>query len=542
MNDMNELQVSTLGWDTTYTTTFKVMNEKIAENSTYPVSFDNALSLNDMAKEKLSFRSFQNFEKFENGTRSNASAIIKGKWGQWKLEKNGNGGMIYLRLPVLSGTISYGEDSESLDDGYLIVIVQLSIESGSDSKKNVLLSSSEKYKVSIHSSDFPKMDKESLLADLVETVFKRYLNEEKVLDEFRYVFSTVDINTEAKGGFAWLQPSDVGYAVAVPALKPDDDTSLFSILCMTDNATVTPYTQESVDAGVFDGITAGANAVLCISPQKFCEHLLINAAMKMFIDTRESDYTYSTNGMELHNNKDITFKNVQISDDKKDLLIKANNFSIHLVNDYIRVEIIDASYKENLYTAYVTYEQKIKFDVINKEGKLVFAPKKGEEFEGTTRVSIEPSDLSEVLKWVGGGLDILGGVMLLSGAAIKGLAKIVTTATRVSAAVTDAAVVAEEASAATQAAVQGIRNGIRCGVPIANRLIAASAIAGVIGLPFTLIETIATEIGEDNFENVPSLESFAENFLGNFTWTGVEKTTLKGARLNDAFMLDFEIE
>lgn len=64
----------------------------------------------------------------------------------------------------------------------------------------------------------------------------------------------------------------------------------------------------------------------------------------------------------------------------------------------------------------------------------------------------------------------------------------------------------------------------------------------MIGLPFTLIEVIAVEIGNKQFDNLPSLEDFAGNFVSQIAWTGIEKTTLPGARINDALLMDFKLE
>ena len=77
---------------------------------------------------------------------------------------------------------------------------------------------------------------------------------------------------------------------------------------------------------------------------------------------------------------------------------------------------------------------------------------------------------------------------------------------------------------------------------VASKLLAASSVCAVIGLPFTLIEAIAVEIGKNKFDNVPSLEDFARNFVSEIAWTGIEKTTLLSARLSDALLMDFKLE
>lgn len=50
------------------------------------------------------------------------------------------------------------------------------------------------------------------------------------------------------------------------------------------------------------------------------------------------------------------------------------------------------------------------------------------------------------------------------------------------------------------------------------------------------------EIGKEKFDNVPFLEDFASNFVSEIAWTGIKKTTLLGARLSDALLMDFILE
>ncbi len=55
------------------------------------------------------------------------------------------------------------------------------------------------------------------------------------------------------------------------------------------------------------------------------------------------------------------------------------------------------------------------------------------------------------------------------------------------------------------------------------------------------VPTIMPE-ASNKFDNVPSLEDFARNFVSEIAWTGIEKTTLLSARLSDALLMDFKLE
>lgn len=541
--------VSTFGWDTSFTTTYDIVNKEIREKSTYPATFNNTTNVHAL----LDYLSGTNTESYYQLLKSTVdggnSVSLEGNWGQWQLNLRGNGNSIYMKLPVKNGKIALGDMEESLEGGYIIAEVTLHFESQKNetgpAKRALVLSAPEESQVTVTDHYFPKMDPDGTLELLVEGAFKRYLNTEKVLEQFRYVFSTVNINDKATGDFAWLKPSDTGYAVFVPGTQPKEAESMFSILCMTEGRTAPSYIQQSVDASIFQDKTTGANAVLCISPQKFCKKLLITAATRIIKGTSESDYTFSTNGMELHNTKEITFKDVKVSNnDTVDLSISANNFYIHLVNDHLELGIINAAYSKTMYNAYLTLHQKIAFDTKKVDNKTIFVLREGEEFNGELSAVVEPSKTAEIIKWVGVALDILSAVLVIGGATVKVIAKCTTTATSAAATITNAAVSSEEAAAATAAAVEGIAAGAgasRC-LTIGSRLLTAGSICAVFGLPFSLIEVISVELGKDKFDNVPSLEDFAKNFVSEIAWTGVEKTTLLGARLNDALLMDFKLE
>lgn len=540
---------STFGWDTSFTTTYEVVNREIREKSTYPATFSNETETHALL-DYLSGANTESYYQLLKPTFEKGSSVkLSGSWGQWQLELRGNGNSIYMRLPVTSGKIALGEMEESLDGGYIIAEVTLQYESQTDGtnpqKKLLTLTASEQSQVVITDHCFPGLDPEGTLELLVEGTFKKYLNTEKVLKQFRYVFSTVNINDKASGDFAWLKPSDTGYAVFVPGSNPTEAESMFSILCMTEGKTAPPHIQQSVDASIFHGRARNANAVLCISPQNFCKNLLITAATKMMTGTSTEDFTYSSDGLELHNKRQITFKNVEVAKgDTVDLAIKANNFSIRLVNDHLELGIINASYSKPLYNAYLTLHQKIAFDTQKKGDKTIFVLREGEEFNGELSAVVEPSTTSEILKWVGVALDILSAVLIIGAGTAKLLAKCATTASSATATISNAAVSSGEAAAATATAVEGIAKGAGAsrGLTVASKLLAASSVCAVIGLPFTLIEAIAVEIGNKKFDSVPSLEDFASNFVSEIAWTGIEKTTLLGARLNDALLMDFKLE
>lgn len=540
--------ITTFGWDTTFTTSYAVMNREIEKESTYPADFDNTANIHEILDYMSGNNEQSYYQLLKQNFTANSSTKLNGKWDQWKLETEGSGSMVFLRMPVNSGTIEYDGETGDLSNGCLIVKVDLSIEDqpADGESKQALTLKAPKKKAVVQSADFPSLDPESILVDLVRGAFERYLNTEKVLNQFRYVFSTVSVNDKATGDFAWLKPSDTGYAVSVPQSASKEEDCLFSVLCMTGNAKVSPLNQWAVDNYVLTNTTAGTDAVLCISPQKLCEKILITAATKTIVGSKAEDYEFSADGMQIHNKNKIVFKDVEVANGKKvDLNIEPLKFSLELNHDYLELQLLDVSYNEALYTTYLNLTQTIAFyaEYDKATNKTYFKVRDSDEFKGNLHVTVEPTETAEILKWVGVGIDIAASLLAISGLAVKAVAKCATTATAAAVEVANATVAADEIANATTAAISGIEAGAGASrsIMIANRLLTAATLLTAVGLPFSLVEVIAVSIGKGNFDEVPSLEDFAVNLLSSFTWTGIEKTTLIGARLNGAMLLDFKM-
>lgn len=531
--NINVNGVSTFNWDTTYTTSYKVINESIRKFSTSPTEFD----------------SRKKPELLTNLTDSpEVNLYVSGKWDQWSLYcLQGNGNSVFLKLPVKSGTIEMEIDINNkpekikgdLSDGYLIIETQLNIIRTSDTKSIVLGEKSE-MKVSVSEHNFPHIEKNSTLDICVDGIFNNYLNTEDVISQFKHVFATVSINDKATGDFAWLEPSDLSYAVFTPGDTGTEDNSIFSMLCMTDNKTAPESIQKSIDAEVFNGKNKEANAVLCISPQRFCEHILIETSKNLIQGSKNSDFEYSTDGMEIHNINDIVIKNVEVNDGKiKDLKISSGNYTIRVMNDYLEIFITDASYHEDLYNVYINFNQKLRFTTEQKNNIYYFLPVEGDYYNANIHVEVEPTKTGEIIQWVGVAFDIASALTLLTGAGLKAIAKITSTSTRAAVAAETSSIAATTATVVDAAA--NLAKGTTKGLSISNALMAGSTICGVLGLGLSLPTVIATAIAKKDFSNIPTLNEFSKKLLSNIKWTGVQDTELKGARLNNAFLMDFKV-
>lgn len=545
MKKANKLQgVSTFRWDTTYTTTYKMMNESIRKYSSSPTEFSNHNKPVSVRKalETGKLLDYQSVHKLLSSVSAQAAVFLDGTWDQWTLELMGNGNLIFMRLPIKTGTIEMpGIETGDLSGGYVVAQIKLQVIHTGSNEKSVVAGEEKtpEMEVGIYKCYFPKVEEGSYSDLLAEGTFKDYLNSEDVIEQFKYVFSTASINDKATGDFAWLTPSDLSYAVFAPDNGATEDNSLYSMLCMTDNSAVPSDIQKSVDSEVFKGITKEANAVLCISPQKFCEHVLIEASRSLIIDTLESDYAYSTDGMEVHNVNEIIMKNVEINDGKMvDLKIAPGNYCIRIMNDHLETSITDATYHENLYDVYISMNQKIGFETKKNGEDTIFIPIEGDYYNAVTHVEVEPTELGEILQWVGVAIELLSALLCVGGHVISKFAKVGTTATRATAEAATAGVVAEETAVAGTAA--GIASRTIKGLSIADALYIGGAVGGVIGLGLSITSAIAIAIANGKYEEIPTLENFSKNLLSQLKWTGIKEAELMGARLNDAFLLDFK--
>ncbi|WP_373146790.1 TULIP family P47-like protein [Bacteroides xylanisolvens] len=545
MKTTNKVQgVSTFRWDTTYTTTYKMMNESIRKYSSSPTEFSNHDKPVSISKalETGKLLNYQSVHKLLSSVSAQATVFLDGTWDQWTLELMGNGNLIFMRLPIKTGTIEMpGFETGDLSGGYVVAQIKLQvIHTGSDEKSVVLgEEKTPEMEVSIYKCCFPNVEEGSYSDLLAEGTFKDYLNSEDVIEQFKYVFSTASINDKATGDFAWLTPSDLSYAVFAPDSGATEENSLYSMLCMTDNNVAPPDIQKSVDSEVFKGITEEANAVLCISPQKFCEHVLIDASRGFIMDTLVSDYAYSTDGTEVYNVNDITMKNVVVDDGKKvDLQIKAGNYRIRIMNDHLETFITDATYHEDLYNVYITFNQNIGFETQKNGEDTIFIPKEGDYYDAVSHVSVEPTEMGETLQWVGIAFDILCGLLTIAGATLAIVARVGTTTTRVTVEAATASIAAE--TVAVEAAADGIATGVTAGVSITNKLFIGAGVCILLGVAFELAPKMAIALAYEKYDEIPTLENFSKNLLSQLKWTGIKEAELMGARLNDAFLLDFK--
>lgn len=533
--------VSTFGWDTTYTTTYKIINESICKHSTSPTDFNNhdkPVTLEN-AFASGRFLDYSTMHHLFSSVSETAPVFLSGEWKQWSLELLGNGNLIFMRLPIKSGYIELpGYGKGNLANGYIIAEIRLQI-IGVD-KKSIVLGNEPEMEVSIHRHFFPDIEAGSVMELLIDGAFKNYLNSKDVITQFKQVFCTVSINDKATGDFAWLTPSDLSYAVFAPDYEATENNCLYSMLCMTDNGKAPLEIQKSVDSEVFNGKTKGANAVLCISPQKFCAHVLMEASQKLILGSQASDYAYSISGTNLYNVKEITMKNVEINTGKMvDLKIAAGNYNIRIVNDHLETFITNATYSKPLYNVYINFNQKIGFETKESGKDTVFVPKEGDYFNAVTHVEIEPTESAKVLQWVGIGIDILSALLLIAGGVVGKLSKVASTGSRV---VVEADTAAVAISAVAPEVASAIVKGTTKGISVANALIIGGSVATLIGIGLSLTKTITLAIATKDYSKIPTLEKFAVNLLSKLKWEGVEDAKLLGARLNDAFLLDYEIE
>ena len=158
---------STFGWDTSFTTTYEVVNREIREKSTYPATFSNETDAHALL-DYLSGTNIESYYQLLKPTIQKGSSVkLTGSWGQWQLDLRGNGNSIYMKLPVTSGKIALGDMEGSLDGGYIIAEVTLQYEDRTDEtspqKRLLTLTAAEQSQVCITDHFFPGLDPDGTL-------------------------------------------------------------------------------------------------------------------------------------------------------------------------------------------------------------------------------------------------------------------------------------------------------------------------------------------------------------------------------------------
>ncbi len=324
---MNTL--STNNWDTAFGIKFKDANQAIINKASSPESF--------------------------SGTHEVLSIIytVNADFGNWQMN-GGSGSLLQLNLPLNSGTISGGSESDASFEGEatiqvsLAYIPQTSSESTTGTTNNLKIDLDKPVNV----LDVALTSGPSSAIDSISGALQDWLNDN--LQEFNHVFTAVNLNSEVdKGDFNWLKPTHIGYAIYTEGFDTVDDY-IFGVLAMTGN-TKGNNLSPVIDPNI---IPTDADAGFLISAPRVIEKMFEPHIESLFANAEDSDFDTQDDGMTIFNLNKLKFTEFKLEDGNsiKDACIDADgfNFSIGSGSVIIQFNGLKFTWKEG-YEVIVNY-------------------------------------------------------------------------------------------------------------------------------------------------------------------------------------------
>jgi hypothetical protein len=280
----NDHLTDTLNWDTVFAIPVTEVNKAIVQRKSSPASFDYT---------------------------SESGNTIRGSFGDWQVTEGGDGGLVWLAIPVanVTGTLAdFGDFSWA--KGTLIVEVRLAriphvetapsdqpasapqpthrvafkVRTKSDDPDDPVVSL--KTPIFLTDPSGPAVDTASL--DIVKAILpdlvKAWLNDH--LEDFTHVFATVELNDyiDQTATWAWCKPTYTDYAYTD---GPTPNTSIFGVLCMTGGREGTTQQIQQIDPYV---IPVGSIGGFLVSQQRLLEELMLPTLPMKWVHSTKEDY------------------------------------------------------------------------------------------------------------------------------------------------------------------------------------------------------------------------------------------------------------
>lgn len=552
-----DMAVTTNGWGAVNAAPYDVVNSSIQKQKCLPDGFTFTCSGSLFA---------MNINCTVSGTEDNTETPCK--WKEWKLIPGGSGQIVYMTCVVENAYAHIQMSNNAQSKVYNIsgsnIELSLNLKAVADASYNIKGCSGTAFKIIadedqavqvLDSTIFSNLDKDSdkILIDLLKDGFTTYLNNH--LSDFSAAFSVVMIGGEiakAQEDFQWMLPTDVSYAVE----QTNDGQNYFGVLTMIDNDKITSQSQQ-LDTRAFIKIPEGANSVLILSAEKFCKHILLPSAVNVITGSTKADFEISQDSLSITNNKDLQWDKFQLSDGSVvQPTLPKGSFDIHVESTYIVIEIVGMRYSpSNGITVVTNLTQKVQIDMVKKsDGTLALSvdPKSAYNYS-TINSSVEVAEwlkITEIILEATTAIaSIACGVGMLGE---KIAAKAVTTAVEGATAEVEMSASAiseavEESGAEVESAISGAAAEVSAGAAIKTTGFFASnyvkileaisgIIAGVSGVSCAIVE-LTKYIEQEQFDNLPSLNDFAQILLGNYAWPNLEDAKIINAKLSDSLLI-----
>lgn len=549
MNNISENSVSTFGWDTAYLASFPIVNKAIMAQKSFPSAFN-----------------------YKDAT----DITISGHWESWQLIPGGAGGDVQLICKATSGSASGLGLTGDLSDSEIIIQVNLKQVASSDPVNDPTATNQGTTQqlvvntqgvgvdpaVSVISTHYPKVNN-LLLQDVLNSVFKDYFNVH--INEFNHVFAVMNINEVAdKEGFQWVKPTNFQYAVASPE-NGDINHSVFGLIAMVENHPINPYMQQAVDVRALINLPQGANAAFVISESLVAQKMLLRGAVATIQGSKVSDFGFSKDGLSVTNITELLWGNFQTKHGVISPKIAANNIVIRADDTYIYLEIANAEYETSPgITVHMNLTQKFTYNAVKAQnGNYVFIP----DITGfgepqiTSNVSLSEgmviteiimdvvAVITSILCAVSGIAEAIDGVAEVATDVVANTAEVSLSADAIAGVAADSPeMVTIENEAGAEAADIGAADPEnasqiqKCGVFTSTKFRLATGLTAAISGSITGSIGIAKAVTQQEYNQIPALNTFAINCIGATKWPSLSNYTLLGANFQTSLVMGISMD
>lgn len=540
-------EVDTLGWDTAYIASYRVVNQAITAQKSHPTAFDHT---------------------------DTAGIRVQGQWKTWQLApaSGAGGGSVHMACTATSGSITLGQETGDLTDAVIMIEVTLAdivshtsagdptAKPGSGKPRKLVVNTNATGNGTavtvLTSSTYPKLTS-PLLLDLILGAMSNYFNAH--IGDFTHTFAIMDINEAADTeGFQWLKPTAYSYAVAEPARGGTLDNCAFGLTAMVDGNPIDPHQEQGIDTRALSGLPDGANSAFVISEQMVAKHMLLNGAISCLQGTTAADFTFSSDGKSVVNNKSVLWGHFKTDNGTISPRIDTGNFVLRADDTYVYVEISEATYSPSAgITVQMNLTQKFTFKLVQRtDNKYVFIPDITGLGSPDVKVNVSLSKELQITQLITGIVAAVAGVLVAVSGIGALLAAEADVAVDAGANAADIAVDGAAADAVAEANPVELNAANGAGAADADAGVAAGADQVQQGGVFTSLRfrvavgtigalaglttggiAIAKYVVSGDYTNIPAFDDFAANCLGASKWPNTATYELKGAAFRQSLVL-----
>ncbi|WP_170953274.1 TULIP family P47-like protein [Bacillus thuringiensis] len=392
--------LSLLGWDTNYVTSFSNVNKTIQQQNLYPSTFEHELIVDDdfTSADLLAEGTFQPWEITTGADGQNVNFICKFGENSGMANKKNNKiykfnsnayAKIQLKLQYLDSSKTIEDPTGEGNGEQVNLMVKTDNDNNGDAP--VIL-------ISLFLSE--EIEKNISLKGFSETIFKEWFNEN--IEKFEQIFSSFLLNETAKDeNFQWLKPTTVSYGVAEAKDEngePSLDNSVFAVMTMVEKRENKNPT-HGVDNRLLQAVKNAKDtndSAFGIDMPLFVEKWLVQGLNIMQVGV-PSQFEKTSNGLYIQNKERIPFGRIPNADgDEVDAHIDPKKFRMGITNNQLELDIDNITWKHTRgiighvsYRQYFDLKLKSGVDTLGAEYKNVLVPEEVEEAIMTCSYQLE---------------------------------------------------------------------------------------------------------------------------------------------------------